>query len=353
MEAKMKPRELIKPALLLLTLFTFAACRDPIFQSIASEQSPKEARIKSPTNMVLFERKGVPALFVASGASLHWYAKTGGKAGWDNDAYKTEALKGVIRHLAATDTYLYALTDGGLKRIGKTDSEWTEIGPEDTKLQTVFAAGNKVFVSRLIRANDTSIYDILALNDGQTSLTISKPEGENLLLTGAVKYGENYYLSTRNGIYFSPSGADSWSLVPNSEKQFDAMIGLQTGEPVAIAHDGILYKVNYSGLLQLAAMDSPATSALALWQGSTSLLLAGRFGEVNSRGYRELAAGGGFNEPSHSVSDNSQYKSSIGKEHINYLLQVPAVIDSTMPLFAATANKGLYSCRNKVWNVEE
>jgi hypothetical protein len=172
--------------------------------------------------------------------------------------------------------------------------------------------------------------------------------------------GSNYYISTRNGIYTSTSGnADTWSLVSGSDKRFEAMIALPAVGPVAIARDGGLYKVSAGSCALFTTMDTNATSALAFWQdGSTSLLLAGRYGDVNSRGYRELTVSGGnfsggFNEPSYSVSDNSQYKSGIGKLQVDYLFQVPSEIDSETPLFASTYADGLWSCRKKVWNAEE
>ena len=144
--------KLTKLAPLVLAVFALGACnQDAIFHTVSQEVKPLEPRIKgSPTNMAIFTYQGYPLLFVASGTSLYWYArpKAGGRPGWNKSEYHIPSPGGEIYALAATDTYLYALTGSNLKRLHTAATVWETVNkPSGAVLQTLYALGpDMVFV---------------------------------------------------------------------------------------------------------------------------------------------------------------------------------------------------------------
>jgi hypothetical protein len=369
----MRHNKLLKPAFLflILALFALGACnQDPIFHEISEATKPLEARIKgTPTNMVVFTRGGRQVLYVASGSSLYSYTGTG----WDKDPYKISDPGGIIRSLAATSSYLYALTYSGLKRISTTGTAW-ESTADSSSLEIVCAAGNRVFAGK--RNNDQ--YSISYLDEGNFSLhSLQSDTGE---LTGVAFNGQDYYLSTKKRIYKVTAGTNT--IVGFSvNKEFLGIISLENGTPsaiVAIEREGELYWVNDSGVTSASKdVGSYASGALALWQntaGTTQLLLAGHLANLSyssstsyTYGYKELVLSNGtisgdFKEPGTnptSMHTGGNYTSSIGKYPVNHLFQVPAAVDSGRILFASTGNQGLWSYRNRSsnggwqWNAEE
>lgn len=376
--------KLTKLAPLVLAVFALGACnQDAIFHTVSQEVKPLEPRIKgSPTNMAIFTYQGYPLLFVASGTSLYWYArpKAGGRPGWNKSEYHIPSPGGEIYALAATDTYLYALTGSNLKRLHTAATVWETVNkPSGAVLQTLYALGpDMVFVG-----SGKETFNILFLvesaGSGLTELAANTGQ-----LTGAAFDGANYFLSTQKAIYTGTTvGAGSFSQVSGSGgKEFTGIISLENGAPpytvVAAERSGKLFTVS-PGFAETRNLHKYTNSALALWRDPAQaaaaiplVLLAGVQDSLTystttgyTYGYRELVLSGGtFGEAREpggsyptSAASNSLYTTTIGKYPINHMFQAPFIIDSEMTLFASAVNKGLWSYRVRngtpQWNAEE
>jgi hypothetical protein len=291
--------------------------------------------------MVAFERDSVPALYVASGKEIHWYAKPDNLSDddptkwWDKEKGRVPQPGGTITGLAATDNYLYALcmTDTNtrsmaLKRISKSDNIWKTMQIDSDAashpvLQSIYSAGDRLFIgssSNFDREKAPSYAILHVAADSMKSL------GKDLFyLNGAAFDGLDYYYLSANdmvdsvgGIYGisetrlagtpSLSGDD---LLPNidtvnNSPVFKGIISLEDGGTpstvLAMDRNGALYSVEQTVFTSLNKNwtngDSMKfTGALALWRDKDDkpvLLLAGLASMVTgitsgySNGYREF-----------------------------------------------------------------
>ena len=358
-------------SLLLLALAAAACNQDPIFATISKESKPLEPRIKgTPTNMAVFNRGGRDILCVASGSAMHWYRENE----WNNNSYRVPAPGGDIIGLAATTSHLYASTDEGLKRIGRSGDSWELIsGSDSISIRYVFAANNKVFVGSVGEGVDPLYFIKEVSGNSLASVTATEPG----MLTGAEFDGTDCFLSTSKGMY--KAGAGTAARLSGGNHNFMGIINLGGGQIVALRRDsGELWNVSDSGITNTnKKMNKYSTTALALWSARAGsgpqLLLAGMQESLvyttNSayvNRYREFpltsgALSGDPREPGQgsptTAPDTAKYTSSIGKHPVNHLFQAPYSVDSEMTLFAATENQGLWSYRARSgipqWNAEE
>lgn len=398
---------LCRTVLLFGLVLLFSCEQRPIFYTISTEPAPVKPLIQgSPTNIVVFERKGVPIMYVASG-SLHWYAKTSGATGnpeWDSSEYNIPQPAGKVICLAATSRYLYALCIIGtgvssvLRRIGNNNDTWEDMvieGSTYTLSQSIFADNDQLFAVAM--NNSGSDYGIFYLDGFENKLKLLK--GGTELLTGAASRGGNiYYLSTRKGIYKSDFSTTTKETQPlggteaeDYNRIFMGMIKLDNNTIVAVERDGgAFFEVQESGIrrIRYSGGDTVATGrwangTLALWQevtpGGRKLLIAGINGGLYSsttsssytHGYVEIdleyntqvngwiafTSARRDNTPSITVDGNTdRYTATIGKHPINCLFQAPSEIDPNMTFFASTQTTGLWSYRNRSggpqWNAE-
>ena len=219
-----------------LGIFTLFTCnQNPLFYDIATAPPPEKALIGgTPTNMVVFERKGAMAMFTATDTRIFWYAKENNndtdeenwESQWNLDEYHTPDPEGRIVALAATSQHLYALCHTGgtgtiLRRIGQTGDLWEDItinAGDYTLLQTVYASSGKVFAGARLNSRETEDYAILYL-DG-TVLRIL--EAETSMLTGAASRLENgaliHYFSTQgSGIYQADDSTNTVTQLTEAE----------------------------------------------------------------------------------------------------------------------------------------
>ena len=406
--------------LLFFTLLFAASCnQDPIFFTIANEVAPKDPRIPgTPSSFAVSEAGGVPRLFAASMNKLYCYTGTGGWSGALNPG-------GKIQHLASDNTYLYALimndddADNMAVRRGDGLSWWNTLPHtmgEYTSFQTMYAAPDwqtnwnngtrKVFIGCRLKAGNS--WQTGYVNSSGKIELLGTITGE---LTGAAFDGQDYYISTRDGIYHIPGAAPlSGSITKITGGEFEGIINLenstdiasrpniytptQTDTVIAVTRDGNLYYVDNSSSPITASAVSKfanyASGALALWRDPNSyggwspgalhpvpaLLLTGRQDSLIytttsgfTYGYQECIITSGVftsaaisppKEPGAyptSADNNERYKSTIGKLPVNHLYQTPFQTDSAMILFASTQKNGVWSYRNRdgehQWNAEE
>ena len=366
-----KTKTLLLLLFLSALLFTLGACNDAIFYKISVEQERVEPRIKgSPTNFTVFGGY----MYVASGKTLYKY-----KDGiWEEN----ESINGLnIVQLAADGTSLYALcfedTTSGITRkiFKKTATEpWLEntlnISDEHNIIQSIYSAGNELYIgAQRLNANDFAIYKI----DGNNASLVVEGRNDGLL-NGAATDGNNTFLCTRNGIFYSDG-----SVIEGSNINFIGIIALPNKEIVAITRNGNLYKVETTGLTHITGFSDNrwASGSIGLWQNvenlSQHILLVGRQDREYSTttgytyGYMELeldSSGGivsdkSFREPGRtsevlfsSVDENEPYVSSLGRQPVNHIFQAPDMI-----LFASTQKDGVWSYRarqgKRQWNAED
>jgi len=382
--------------------FIFCTCDDPVFWAISQEVKPIEPRIKGvPTNFAVYDGR----MYVASGNTLYAYNKELDKTYW-NEETDTD---GNILQIASTGDYLYALcsTDQNnngktiIKRFDKDNSSWHRIGgiiEDSSKVHNIFAAGDKLFITAAAltsTANNIS-YTILYIdNSGPAELITDTDRNDTGELNGAVFDGKSYFLSTKDRGVYKIDDISKGALLINKDTDgnvvdinFSGIINLQDDDNtiLLIARDGDVYTVKDTiTKIENVSMnnkdkDNRATGALLIWRHpempSTRLLLVGRQDSLSysvsfrfSYGYMELEldtigikSGSNFVEPGkNSLStliDFERYQTTLGKNPVNYLFQVPPDIDSDMILFASTQKNGVWSCRernkeNRYWNAEE
>ena len=207
---------IIKTIFLALGIFTMFSCdQHAIFYTISTETEPQDALINgSPTNMVVFNRKGTDVLYVASGR-LHWYAKnSNGSTGWNSADHFTEQPGGRIIALASTIDYLYALCLTGhgvntaLLRLDHDGEKWMMIDSAAGNyplIQSVYAdpESNYLFAGACKNDNNKNEFAILYLDDSPNPVWHDLVADSGML--SAVMLRNNiHYLSTRTrgkGIY--------------------------------------------------------------------------------------------------------------------------------------------------------
>jgi hypothetical protein len=373
-----------------------SACSDPVFYMISKEPPPLTPRVPgSASSFAVYERvPGERVLYVASGDTLHWYRNEG----WDNSLYNVPKLSGIIRMLAATDNYLYALyVDSNTAKINriKQGGAWEELNGTDSSMifQSIYAPipGGPLFIGE--GSSTFNIYyvdDSLPDDAGKTINSLLSGSGE---LVGVAHNGTNYFICTKNAIY-EYDGLTPPSTPVASGKDFYGIISLEdkggaNDTIVAIDRAGNIYTSTdgFSGsIAKLKIIDSNGKSrsdiysngALAIWRQNATdvpaLLLAGVQNQPGTSvtsgyffGYLELEldktqpngikVGAAFAEPGQnsnsSVPDNEHYRASIGSLPLPYILQAPNDVDTSMRLFVATQKKGLWSYREGQWNVQD
>jgi len=317
------------------------SCNDPIFYAISMETPKLKSLIDgSPTNFVAMGTK----MYAASGRNIWEY---------ENGSW-TRYGQGIwIVQLAATASSLYALCEDG--SIKSFDSSMTPQSPPSISgAKKIFTANNVLIICVGIIDSDKNISYAIYSGSNPTSLVL-----ENIsLLNGAAFDGTNYYLCTNSGIYTTTTLTGTATPIGDSAKDFVGIIGINNPTVFAITRDGVLYKIETSGITEVASFGSRyATGALAIWtDGTDKLLLAGRQDKPNSTtsgytyGYLEIVLDGSgdvtgsFKEPGigdpTTVSNNERYKSSLGTKPVNHIFQA---LDGF--LFASTQKDGVWSYR--------
>ena len=350
-------RKLFYPLLAALLLFCAACNQDPIFHIISQEIKPRPPRVPgTPTAMVLFEREypadsgeRVPVVYIASAATLYWYArpdkqddvnptdqyweKQKGDKWWNTAKGKVRQPGGTgrILGLAATDNYLYALYQKQLKRI-KSDSEpnapWEDVpnaANEQISFDTIFSSNNRIFIGGLLPQKDKSIPCAILYVDGDDKIQLLKDNTH--LLKGVAFNGASHFLCVNNlyanggsifklndSSFSSPPPADladtkNSADATKSNLPFTGIISLEDGVGtstiIAMDRPGILYTINDTDntFTSTGKNIGRSTGGLALWRDPQSpewdandlskkprpkLLLAGYQGELiltTSTGY--------------------------------------------------------------------
>jgi len=369
-------------AVLSVTVLFFSCGQDPIFWLISKETIPIPPRIPgSPTNMVLFQRNGVNAMYVASG-NIHWYSSSG----WDTGDGSIPQPGGRVTSLAVIGTTLYALClyDGNtsvttrLRSITNSASSWVEVPTDGSypRIQVIYASGSTLFAGGM--NNSGGEYGILYLN-GTTLTLLAKDTG---LLTGAAQSGNHYLSTNTKGIYYTTSSPATLTHLTGAENlNIEGMfltpsgLGSFSNKIIAVERDGgRLYFVDSTGVTDAGgATGNFSTGALAIWtDGTKNMLVAGKQGALTnsstssySHGYVEFELDTSTgkivsrNDPPTvtTFGQSDQYTSSIGKLPVNYMYQAQNPIDTNMTFFASTQAKGLWSFRKNrdggpQWNAE-
>jgi hypothetical protein len=384
-------------------IFILSACNDSVFYAISQEVKPIEPRIKGvPTNFALMDGR----MYVAAGNTLYSYND-------DKPYWKTETSPGGnILQLASLGGYLYALcsTDQNIDRqivlrcFDKGNWRQIEVPFEFNKLQNIFSAGDALFL--LATARNTTIIDVfytIFYINLSNPITVNKflftnTDNDAGELSGAAYNNANgaYYLSTKNkGVYKINSFNEDAKLIKyqnsNNEEiniNFMGIINLEDKNNTVflIARNGEAYTIDDSiKKIENVSMRKLATGSLAIYrepplpgtapsENPKMLLLSGRQDSLTfsstygySYGYMELELdengikdGSNFIEPGinnfSTLTNNERYQSTIGKQPVNYILQVPYEIDKNMILFASTQKSGVWSFRERdntfQWNAE-
>jgi hypothetical protein len=363
-----------------VTLIT-GACNDPVFYTVSREVQPRDPVISGgPANILVFDK--YKALYTASGINIYTYTVTSGWKRADSQP------GGMITHLAASRSYLYALGESGIKRSSTGNGGWEQLGTADKsdyKFQSMYGAGGVI----LIGAENEDNFKVYYIDENETNkeaaikILLDK-SGE--LCGAAGSGGWCYFITKKIGAYRTANPALGVDPIAGSNNiEFSGIINLEdaSGTIISIAREGSLYTLGNSVSASVEKKtgsfesDYKSTGALAIWRNSSNpypvLLLAGRQNSLNSSsatsynyGYLEIElnsggiAGSTFREPGtypSTVDDNDRFKSTIGKEPVNYLIQTPKEIDPEMTLFASTQKNGLwsYKVRDNIpqWNAEE
>jgi hypothetical protein len=303
-------------------------------------------------------------------------------------------------------------------------NDWERMNNPSQTLQYIFAANDVLFIGTS-NSSASSFSISYLLNGSNTPLPLRTKDPETMEdvnvtgeISGAAWHGANYYISTkRHGIFtttdFSPDSTIKLPLVSISINEADeevikelestpnyvGMINLDGKNIVAIARSGELYHVNVDEnyIRRIGSSFSNnrrATGVLAVYTGriQTSdpekpfiyrLLLAGRQDTIYyttetgyTYGYLEIeldetkpygiADSASFREPGISslstVSDNERFRSTIGKNPVNSILQPPfEIYREDRLIFASTQKSGLWSYRHRgggssggwQWNAEQ
>jgi len=364
------------------------------FFAISQEVKPIKPRIKgTPTDFVFYNGR----MYVASGDTLYSYNKGTVKPYWNYEI----PPGGRILQLASTESastgkYLYALCSADYNVTGKTviryynkdNSTWTQVtGISDSseRIHNIFEANGTIFFYATAAKNNYLVfYTIFYIdNSGDVKPLIIQ---DNLFqnntgeICGAAWNGSSYFLLTKNRGVYRIDNLSTGAYLIESRINFTGIINLEdTGNTILlIARDGDAYIVDSLILPTGISMNKLSTGALAIWRENDSssewLLLSGRQESLRysvsfgyTYGYLELAintAGiaSGFSEPGRNLlssvkqGGNDLYRSTLGKQPINHLFQVPSDIDPNMTLFAATQKNGVWSYRERgslyQWNAE-
>ncbi|MCL2191366.1 MAG: hypothetical protein FWB79_05205 [Treponema sp.] len=365
------------------------------------------------------EDNKVPVMFVASG-SLFWYSAgehdrdedgnilSGQNASWQREGLgiPSRPREERIIDIAATRSHLYILVMTGtgvetsIYRLASGGSGWsapiTVSGPGN--IQSIFAdpQGGRLFAG-VHGAGGNSIWfldnagsGLLHLPTGDLREPSAGQTTDTGLLSGVVLRDGVHFISTRReSIFYVSESALAAGVVGSVGRTtiangvFMGMIKLPDNSIIAVNREGgFLYQadadsISFTRIGDTMRTGRDATGALALWrerEGGRELLVAGIQGSRHAttfvNGYVEfelLATENGIslgprreagtaNNELLSVSDNAQYRTSLGRLPLNHLFQAPMEIDVDMTFFASTQTAGLWSFRTldgvPQWNAE-
>jgi hypothetical protein len=388
-------------AVLVLSAGLCWSCRDPIFYDISTEVALNDPKIPGgPTPIIVHGDR----LYTSNGR-IYFYDKpaSGGRGHWEG--LDTQPPGGNAKAIALAGDTLYALTIEGTylnsTRLYKrsvaaaASGEWIPVeNPSDySGLQSIFGAGDYLFAGG-IRNGDLAILYIEKDASALTLLAETTTGGDKLSeLRGLALFNGQYYMATaRNGIYRfagpedilgAPLALDTAAALPAS-LEADDFVGLLPIDSFlyGIAGGGSIWrgKADGSGQLIRHFADVRFTGAMGIWQnpagGNERFLLIGRGVMPTSTlsaytyGYYELEIRGGElntdnlyipgNEVVSSVENHGQYVTSLQKNPLNGIYQVPWTENNgERPIFASSQQNGLWSYRkngrsgNMEWNIEE
>ncbi|MDR1972418.1 MAG: hypothetical protein LBQ46_10920 [Treponema sp.] len=360
---------------LLLAALLPACTQDPIFAMIAREVKPREPQIKGvPTKMVVFEYGSQKAVFVGA-SSLHRYIQVNGQAVWDSAIPQPP---GKIIDLAATENYLYALTNAdspALYRLGKQAPIWEQVSfphADFPRLQAIYGAvddkgmplSDYIFVGSLANSlgkDDRTDYAVYRAKDsGGAALSFTALKEGTSLLSGAAYDGNNYYFSTKgDGVYWL--GGSSPVMVTGKEN-VRGMIRVDSSI-LALCYGGDILKIDGTGSTVLNStgtghyLRGPAAVYRTANGQRTRLLTAviARDSYSNTYGYREIDITTGpilssvpgeiillepGTPPYGTMDDVNRYRDTIEPKPVNAIFQVPSDIDPEMTLFASIQGTG-------------
>jgi hypothetical protein len=237
------------------------------------------------------------------------------------------------------------------------------VGVPGGKLQSVYAANDRVFVGR---GDGAGPYSVVCYNE---SLVLAPPNGNiGGLLKGAA-YGSNSYFIATSGAGGGIYQIDSSNTVkPIVTGQNVMGIICVVDYIIGITNNGTLYYFDHTSPIPTSvpslSLGGMYTGAICSWKpvgaGSETLLLLGVRGSSMTHGYREVTListgkpDGGVRTPgdtpsNSTVQNKARYQAAIGKHAVYSIRQVPG----SPVIFASTAKDGLWSLRNDQWNGEE
>jgi hypothetical protein len=354
----------LKPLALALFfgLLFFSCNQDSIFFDLSAEIEPKDPLIGgSPANIVSTSNNYVYAASMGS-STVYRYRYS---SGWS----KPYSVPGGIGQLAATDDYLYAISRNNTLYQYDPNTGAGDSRVPGGKLQSVYAAGEMVFVGIGPGAGP---YSVVAYNDDLDPVNLSV--NISGLLKGAVYDGTKYFIATEDpggGIYeIVPSGSPIANATVTPVVSGNVKGIISVGKPVssiiAITKNGTLhYAVPPSSTFNsYSPGGGEYTGAICFWQqwnGSSwvdSLLLLGVKDSSTMYGYREVTLDATGNpvgsaeipggSPS-TVQNRARYEAALRKHAVFSIRQVP----NSPVIFASTQKDGLWSLRNDQWNAEE
>jgi hypothetical protein len=362
------------PLVLAGWLFPAACSQAPIFYYISNEYEPKEPMISGgPSKIVEFD--GMPHV---SNGKIYRYTGTASVRGvWEPLPEQVP----IVKDIAVTDTYLYALSVPGvnldsavLYRKGKgPDAKWESVaaGP----IQAIYGAGTYLFAGMGDSQNNALYY----MNDTAQTLTLLREFSYQGELRGAAAADNFYFVATTGqGIYAAGDPGDLKDAAPLLHSldagQISGLYHIEGTDSTGTAASAVI-AVSGAGKIWRAKSQASGpvgeligeydglffTGAAAVWEKKL-LLLGIRSGSgVYTYGYREFpldkvltetSAGSpvtpGESSGDSSVDNYAKYSTSLGKHVVNSLYQAKDGL-----LFASTQKNGLWAYRNDEWNAEE
>jgi hypothetical protein len=361
----------------------FSCAQSDIFYQIESEIKLKDPKIDGGPSRIV-ECQG--HIYVASGSLYEYY-----DGSWEKHDNQPPGIK--ILELAVTNRYLYVLTsessklrDNSVYRYdpNRSSSDWEEIGNTASypDFQSIYGSGDTVFAG----VSSGSSYSIAYAAENMNSFESLSNSGG--IISGAGFYGSRYFISIADAGVFASDSVDTLLSNPvagtGGGETFTAFLSyddpINSGTPtmIMVSMGGTLCKVTDDGaglkIITEYYGHMRFSGALSFWTNPDSAaessenfrLLLGRRGsdiDYNSYGYWEmpLPAGDGYfyalEEPNVTVENNASYATSLGRHYVTSIYQVPQESSGDgsrdRPIFASTQQNALWSCRQKVWNLED
>ena len=379
----------------MISAFIILSCaQDPIFYDLSIEPVPKVPIIAgSPTNMAVVNGK----IYVGSRNSRRIYF-------YDGNRWTSMGTPGGTLGQLATDgtSYLYALvypngeptSSSVIKRYDVLGGQWdgVEISVPGYSIQSLFCTDDTVFAGCQVNSDRQSYAIMYCDLDLSSSPLISGTS----LLTGVAKGPVITLLATLGGGVLKFDGS-STSLIPQTNTAGKLLRGIiytgdTVGTYVAVGNDtdgsGSVYQSDTGDDFTVISTGPTFTGALSVWKKydegagiwQPALLLLGIHGQLTSltHGYREMLLDttgnviSGIKNPGSgtptSVTSQAKYDASLGVNPVEAILQVPDISEGgpldyagaiaqdpswQPPMFASTAQNGVWSYRSEQWNAED